>query len=1019
MKTSEAKVKFSADVKEYKEAVKQANSTTTELRAETNLLDTQMKNNGKSVEALEQKKKLLAKQLEVSQDKVDALNGELELATKYYGENSAEVTKLKTQLANAQTAQEKIKIAIKSCNDEIEQQEKGFGDAGNAIEKASDKVETASEGFTVMKGVVSDLAADGIESLIGGCGDLISSFSDLSEETREYREDISKLKTAWESAGKSTELATKVYKDFYSVLGEEDRSIEAINHLAKFVDTEENMAKWTEICTGVWGTFGDSLPIEGLTEASNETTKTGQVTGVLADALNWAAKEGETFGVKLKENTEANEEWNKAVQACTKAEDYFNLALQECTTEQERQALICETLNDLYSDASKKYKENNKNIIASRKATSEYNDVLAKMGEELEPVNTKVTQLKTTFLKELTPTLKKQVVPAFENFVEELDDSGAIEDFTELIGDLSEDVLPVTVDILGFATKNFKELAVGIGVTFVAFQTLSIISTVTVAIKEATTAMGALNAVMSGNVLGAVLSVVGIVGVGMTVLSQSTDEATESFTALSEVEQELVLQNQETAESLREMQTSIDEKNGATKAEMDYAKTLATELIMLADSNGKVTEANRTRAQFILNELNDALDTEYTMVDGIIQNYANLQQSIYDVINAKTANAMLETKNEAYILAIQSEDEALKAVNNTYKDYEAQLAIATQAEQDYIAKNKEFVKASYDEKTKMDLEYLASLEESMEKSKTKWEKENALLEEKKTAYNDATNHYANCQNTITEYENAAMLIQEGNYEKAIKLLKNKSGAYFEYSSNVSEATQEAIDALYEEMVQAGIYAADTKQGFINGVKGFTIDMVEEAEQGYKDALDKWANAYMDANSIGKDLSNGLADGMESKKTSLISKARTIVSGIISAMRKEADSHSPSRKTIDFGEDMGEGTEIGLINKTDDVIGAAKEQVGGIMQAYSTGFANPIIPGGVFGEMPFQRNITTAVEHNINNSGFSSIVSAINELASRPVVIKINDRTIAETTASANDNVNGLRNTFRSRGLILD
>ena len=57
------------------------------------------------------------------------------------------------------------------------------------------------------------------------------------------------------------------------------------------------------------GTFGDSLPIEGLVESANETARTGQITGVFADAINWATKEGEKFGVALKADTEANKKW--------------------------------------------------------------------------------------------------------------------------------------------------------------------------------------------------------------------------------------------------------------------------------------------------------------------------------------------------------------------------------------------------------------------------------------------------------------------------------------------------------------------------------------------------------------------------------------------------------------------------------------------------------------------------------------------------------------------------------------
>ena len=85
------------------------------------------------------------------------------------------------------------------------------------------------------------------------------------------------------------------------------------------------MSQWTDIAAGVWATFGDSLPIEGLTEASNETAKTGKLTGVLADALNWA-------GI---------------------SEDDFQSSLDGCNSEQERAALITDTLNGLYKRCGK------------------------------------------------------------------------------------------------------------------------------------------------------------------------------------------------------------------------------------------------------------------------------------------------------------------------------------------------------------------------------------------------------------------------------------------------------------------------------------------------------------------------------------------------------------------------------------------------------------------------------------------------------------------------------------------
>ncbi len=301
-------------------------------------------------------------------------------------DQESELSRLKSEYASVALSQGKsskeaksLGSQIKKLSSELSDNKAKMSDAEGAAERfdksldeLEDSAKNAGEGFTVMKGALANLVASGIKSFASSMVEGVKSLAGLSQETQEYREDLGKLETAFESAGISTDLATKTYKDFYSVLGEEDRSVEAVNHLAKLVSTEEDMSKWTTIATGVWGTFGDSLPIEGLTEAANETAKTGTVTGVLADALNWAGK----------------------------SEDDFNTSLESCNSEQERAQLITDTLNELYSDAAKNYQENNASIIEARKATSDYNDTMAELGEKVEPITTKIRQGFTDILQE-------------------------------------------------------------------------------------------------------------------------------------------------------------------------------------------------------------------------------------------------------------------------------------------------------------------------------------------------------------------------------------------------------------------------------------------------------------------------------------------------------------------------------------------------------------------------------------------------------------------------------------------
>ena len=166
---------------------------------------------------------------------------------------------------------------------------------------------------------------------------------------------------------KAYKARKKSYKDFYVILGESDRSVEAVNHLAKLCNTEEELAMWSDICAGVSATFGDSLPIEGLTEASNETAKTAKVTGVLADALNWV-------GI---------------------SEDVFNEKLEKCSTEQQRSQLITQTLNAAYQESSEKFREMNASVIVSREATQRLTEAQAKLGAVVDPI---LTTLKTKLL---------------------------------------------------------------------------------------------------------------------------------------------------------------------------------------------------------------------------------------------------------------------------------------------------------------------------------------------------------------------------------------------------------------------------------------------------------------------------------------------------------------------------------------------------------------------------------------------------------------------------------------------
>lgn len=349
--------------------------------------ESELKNYSKELDAMEQASRDAQSATKKLEDTIGSQENKLKSLSRKYsdvvleqGKNSKEAKALKKEIDKLNDELEENKKKLKGA-------ESGTNDLAGAQGKAGD---SSSKLSGVLKG-----AGGVVTAAAGAVAGAAGAFLGLAESTREYREDIGKLGTAFETAGISTEAATEVYKGFFSVLGEEDRSVEAVNHLAKLVNTEEDLYKWTDICAGVWGTFGDSLPIEGLTEASNETAKTGQLTGVLADALNWA-------GV---------------------SEDEFQASLDKCATEQERSALITDTLNGLYKEASDNYKELNGDVMDAQRAQSELTDAMAGLGAVAEPVSTALKFMGADMINSVLPGVES-LGEGFTDLVNGVEGSG-------------------------------------------------------------------------------------------------------------------------------------------------------------------------------------------------------------------------------------------------------------------------------------------------------------------------------------------------------------------------------------------------------------------------------------------------------------------------------------------------------------------------------------------------------------------------------------------------------------------
>ena len=334
-------------------------------------------------------------------------------------------------------------------------------DAQQANEAITDTTERASDAENKVAGAFAKIGGAAVKvgtALVTAGAAIGGAWIAAIESTREYRTQMGMLDTAFQTANHSTEAARQTYSDLNAVLGDSAQATEAAQHLAKLTDNEKELQTWTDICTGVYATFGEALPIESLTEAANETAKTGILTGGLVDALNWAGHSEEEFQAKL----------------------------DACTTEQQRQDLIMNTLNGTYSKASEQYKATNKDVMDANRAQEKLTNAFAQLGAVGEPI--------LTAIKEKVAEFVTAAIPHLENMI------AKVKDVAKWVKN-NQDTIDAWAAVIIGAT-------VSIGSFLLVMKWGAIMTAASNAIKGVRAAFLLLNTAMRANPIGLVVSLI-------------------------------------------------------------------------------------------------------------------------------------------------------------------------------------------------------------------------------------------------------------------------------------------------------------------------------------------------------------------------------------------------------------------------------------------------------------------------------------------------------------------------------
>lgn len=363
---------------------------------------------------------------------------------------------------------------------------------------------------------LGDFAKKGVKAAGAAVAGMTAAFIALDGATEEYRVAQGKLNAGFQAAGLSADTARKSYRNFYAILGDADTATEASQLLANMAKNEEEVTKWTRIAAGVHGTFGDSLPIEGLVESANETARTGKVTGVFADALNWV-------GIM---------------------EDDFNAKLEQTTDVSKRNQLIMDTLSKTYDKAADSFYANNQQVVNARRNHATLDEMLAKVGDTSSKVKNQLWVLAGaaedgSIRSGSALDWVQQKTEAFGTWVEGLDLSALKQQFDENFaqglqkaGDAMDwcrehaDGLKTGVKLLAVAfglvkLAQFNQSVAGgasalLGMGKTVLTMTGVLGGQTAATGAATAAQTGLNAAMSANPIGAVILLIeGAIAVGV------------------------------------------------------------------------------------------------------------------------------------------------------------------------------------------------------------------------------------------------------------------------------------------------------------------------------------------------------------------------------------------------------------------------------------------------------------------------------------------------------------------------
>lgn len=973
MPNNESTTKFKADISQLKSAMQQAQREVKLANAQFKAASSSMDDWSKSTEGLQAKLKQLNSVQEAQKKQLRILNDELKLTIQEYGEGSAEADNLRIRIANQEAALNTTTKEINKYTGELDSAGKEMDQLGDEALETDKDIDKMSDGFTVAKGALADLVAEGIKAAISALKDLAKYAMEAYKEFDEGADAVIKATGATGEAAK--ELEENYNNVAHNVIGDMGDIGSALGEVStrfgftgkELESATEQFIKFADI-TGTDATSAVRLVSRAIENGGMEAkdysklldmlAKAGQDTGISVDNLAESiTKNGATMrsiGFTTEETIAMLAQFEKAGVNSETAVAGLKKAVGEWAKEGWNAKASFERVTEAIRDSEDPIlaaeiaveafgkKAGPELVEAIQSGKLEYKDFLSVL-EKSEGTVTNTYEATQDGFDKITLAIQGGKAE-LGKFVSDLATEHQ-EDIIKVIDKVKEavkkviawfvknsDVIIETIKSIGkviavvFAVKTFSKWAGAVNTAITAVKGFAAaMKGVESASNLASSATGIFaNLISPGGAI--VLGIAAVTAVTVALVNAYKDEK-QQIDVLTEAQKESIEKSHEMKAAYDEMETSRKNNMAAIDNEFGYYQELLNEFDSIVGGNGKVKKGYEDRAQFIMTTLNEALGMEMQMQDGIIQNYAIERQKINELLETKKAELILQANEEAYAQAIQKKTEAATTYAKAQETFNDVLAEAEKYSVKVNEANMEYARILKEEGIEAAQDYMYTQHEVFDT----YEELTQQVTNTRGALQDATEAYQGYNRTIQNYEGLSSAIISGDSQKINEALLKTENSF-------KTANNTTADALKRQRDQFEDNYKTLKKAVEAGDKTVTQQMVDDAKKMADMAQAEYLKSG--ANSVA-----GYAKGLKENTVYAEQAAQNLGYESYDAFQDSLDEHSPSKKTYASGQNFAQGFINGMDSKSSAIyqkaVALAKKAIEGLKAGQKEGSPSKI------------------------------------------------------------------------------